>query len=201
MGGNLQDLNSTHTDINTEEVLVQIGLYILGNIVGELFHRISILLDVIRRMFPVVVVWSGLYILGIIVGELLYRISLLIDEYQHIIPKHKRNMKKAKESFGLIAMWLVPFKKAGKAVFSNKQSQYVKAPLIVCLAVLLLYLGDPGTISLLDVIQRMCPVVLVWSGLRMFGAFDNSLEDMEILEESNAELGPGLGRSSLKRNY
>jgi len=154
----LQDLNSDQTFINTEEVLVQ----------------------------------SGLYILGIIVGELVHRISLFIEEYQHILSRHKNIMKKAKKPVRLIDTWLVPFRKAGKAVFSNKHSQFVKAPLLVCLAFFLLYSGDQANICLLDVSRRMCPVVVVWSCLRMFGAFDNSLEDMEILEESNAELGPGL---------
>ena len=38
----------------------------------------------------------------------------------------------------------------------------------------------------------MFPLVVVWACLRKVGAFENSIEDMEILEESNAELGPGL---------
>lgn len=116
----------------------------------------------------------GSYLLGIIIGELFHRVSLFIEEVHHIVPRHRKS-----------------FKKVTKAVFSNKHSQYVKVPLLVILAVFLQYSGHANLCSL-EMAIRICPVVVVWACLRMFGAFENSLEDMQILDESNAELGPGL---------
>lgn len=116
----------------------------------------------------------GAYLLGIIIGELFHRVSLLIEEVHHVVPRHKKSNKRVLN-----------------AVFSNKHSQYVKVPLLVIVSVLLLYYGQPN-IFCFEISIKICPVVVVWACLRMFGAFENSLEDMEILEESNAELGPGL---------
>merc|ERR1712106_762402 len=115
----------------------------------------------------------GTYLLGIIVGELFHRVSLLIEEFRHRVPRHKKNTKK------LI-----------KSVLSNKHSQYVKVPLLVISSLLLQYYGQ-ANFCFSELVIRICPVV-VWAILRMFGAFENSLEDLEILEERNAELGPGL---------
>merc|ERR1711892_291459 len=109
-----------------------------------------------------------------ILGELFHRVSLLIEEFRHRVPRHKKNTKK------LI-----------KSVLSNKHSQYVKVPLLVISSLLLQYYGQ-ANFCFSELVIRICPVVVVWAILRMFGAFENSLEDLEILEESNAELGPGL---------
>lgn len=117
----------------------------------------------------------GTYLLGIIIGELFHRVSLLIEESYHTSPRHKKCVKKMV-----------------KSVLSNKHHQYVKVPLLVVVGVLLQYYGGNPHLSSTELVARICPVVAVWACLRMFGAFDNSLEDMEILEESNAELGPGL---------
>ena len=46
-----------------------------------------------------------------------------------------------------------------------------------------------------EIIAQAFPVAFVWALLRMSGAFENSLDDMEILEENNAQLGPGLAAS------
>lgn len=116
----------------------------------------------------------GAYLIGIILGELFHRVSLLIEEFHHIVPRHKKSKKRVLN-----------------AVFSNRHSQYAKVPLLVIVSVLLLYYGQQNLHSL-ELSIKICPVVVVWACLRMFGAFENSLEDMEILEESNAELGPGL---------
>merc|ERR1712013_190482 len=117
----------------------------------------------------------GTYLLGILIGELFHRVSLLIEESYHTSPRHKKCVKKMV-----------------KSVLSNKHHQYVKVPLLVVVGVLLQYYGGNPHLSGTELVTRICPVVAVWACLRMFGAFDNSLEDMEILEESNAELGPGL---------
>jgi len=117
----------------------------------------------------------GTYLLGIIIGELFHRVSLLIEEFNHISPRHRKSKKKMV-----------------KSVLSNKHYQYVKVPILVFIAVLLQQYGGQARLTHLELLTRVCPVVVVWACLRMFGAFDNSLEDLEILEESNAELGPGL---------
>jgi hypothetical protein len=117
----------------------------------------------------------GTYLLGIIIGELFHRVALLIEESNHTSARHRKSTKKML-----------------KSVFSNKHSQYVTVPLLLFFAVFLQYLGGHAHLRYLELVARACPVVAVWAALRMFGAFENSLEDMEILEESNAELGPGL---------
>eukprot|EP00092_Neocalanus_flemingeri_P024730 GFUD01026819.1.p1 GENE.GFUD01026819.1~~GFUD01026819.1.p1 ORF type:complete len:382 (-),score=108.29 GFUD01026819.1:334-1479(-) len=116
----------------------------------------------------------GTYILGIIVGELFHRVSLFIEEMNHIEPRHKKSVKKATQ-----------------AVFSNKHSQHGKVGGLLVLAAIILYSGK-GHLNLLEMVSRMSTIGVVWCCLRMSGAFENSLEDMQILEESNAELGPGL---------
>jgi len=117
----------------------------------------------------------GTYLLGLIIGELFHRVSLLIEESYHTSSRHKKSWKKMVES-----------------VFSNRHGQYWKVPLLVVAGVVLLYQGGYPHLSGLELVTRVFPVAAIWACFKMFGVFDNSLEDLEILEESNAELGPGL---------
>jgi len=120
-------------------------------------------------------VQCGTMLCGIIIGEIFHRISLLIEEIYHLKSRHRKSVTKTIQ-----------------AVFSNKHGQYVKVPLLFFMVPLLVqFFGNVNLFSL-EVARRMSGIILVWTVLRMFGAFENSLEDLEILEESNAELGPGL---------
>jgi len=113
--------------------------------------------------------------MGVLLGEIVHRVVIFIQELMHNRPRHKK-----------------VFKKSLKAAFYIKHSQPVIVLFLFCLAVCLaLNFGHLNFFSL-DFSQKMFPLVVVWACLRKVGAFENSIEDMEILEESNAELGHGL---------
>ena len=139
------------------------------------------ILDDIKLLVTKKDLWDLLFqfiitILGIIFGELGNRVVLFSDEFT----QKKR------------------FKKAIQSVFIKKDTQFGKILLLASLCIGSCFLFQyTGQINLAlffkDVDFRICSVVaFVWFCFRMFKVFNNSVEDMETLEQTNALLGPGL---------
>jgi len=117
---------------------------------------------------------TSCFLFGVIIGELFHRASLLLEEAWHLKSRYK------------CTYWRVL-----RAVFSNRQHQFVKVPALLIFAFLFLSHLERRP-SAHDLFFKFWPTAVVWACLRMYGAFDNALEDLEILEENNAELGHGL---------
>jgi len=113
----------------------------------------------------------GEVLVGLLVGELMHRIIMLYTEMQHIQERYK----------GSKASLL-------SAVFSNCHHQAVSVPALTFLGVGTILISGPTIQSLVNI----ATISMVYTGLREVGALDNSLEDMQVLEEKNALLGPGL---------
>jgi len=103
---------------------------------------------------------------GILLGELVNRLALFCDEYSQ--------KKKFKRSF--------------KFVFIKKHKQF--GTILILATVISLFLHYLGHVNL-DL--KICSVVaFVWFCLRIFRLLNNVIEDMEMLEDTHAMLGPGL---------
>jgi len=124
---------------------------------------------------------SGFYLLGILVGEFVHRLYLTLERLTEARARHRwKNVVKVV-----------------KEVFSNSHGQIQKAILLLLISLVLCTYGKKNveTPIVNEMIVQAFPVAFVWALLRMSGAFENSLDDMEILEENNAQLGPGLAAS------
>eukprot|EP00092_Neocalanus_flemingeri_P014630 GFUD01015782.1.p1 GENE.GFUD01015782.1~~GFUD01015782.1.p1 ORF type:complete len:162 (+),score=18.45 GFUD01015782.1:54-539(+) len=128
-----------------------------------------------------VMLQCGTFLLAIFVAEIVYRVSLFIEEIQQMLNQGQRR--------SLSCLKII--QKATISVISNKQNQNISITVLAILAVSFLYFR-PVNISFMEVVGRMCPIIIAWTFLRIWWSFDNSLEDMDILEENHAELGPGL---------
>ena len=118
----------------------------------------------------------GSSLLGLLLGELLHRLLILIEELPYLKDRYKSSPA------ALI-----------QAVFSHCHWHALSAPLLLCLGLGLVVAPSWGYPHLaLPLLRTILSVALVYVLLRIFGAMDNSLEDMQVLEEKNALLGPGL---------
>lgn len=115
----------------------------------------------------------GLVLLGLLLGELLHRIKLLIEELAHVEERYRGNKRDLLQ-----------------AVFSNCHGQAFSAPALIVLGGCLVTFTDPG--PSMEALTSVLSLAVVYFCLRTCGALDNSLEDMQVLEEKNALLGPGL---------
>jgi len=119
------------------------------------------------------IVKLGETLLALMIGEILHRIILICEEMPHV--KERYNGSKG-EMF-----W---------AVFSNCHNQAIFGPMLTMVGLGLVAYGSTSFSPQIAV--NVASIALVYVGLRLFGAMDNSLEDMQVLEEKNTLLGPGL---------
>ena len=124
----------------------------------------------------------GQVLLGLLMGELLHRLILLMEELPHLEERHKGS------PLALL-----------HDVFSNCHHQLLSGPALLLLGLalalgpLLLQPSFPGGPALLEeLVRNLLTVAFIYTLLRSYGALDNSLEDLQVLEEKNALLGPGL---------
>jgi len=124
---------------------------------------------------------SGFYLLGILVGEFVQRLYLTLEKLTGA-----RGRNRWKNVVKIV-----------KEVFSNSHGQIQRAVVLLLISLFLCTYGKKifGASLVNEMIVQAFPVAFVWALLRMSGAFENSLDDMEILEENNAQLGPGLAAS------
>jgi len=115
----------------------------------------------------------GEMVLALLLGEIIHRIILIFEELPHVKERYNGNRG---EMF-----W---------AVISNCHNQVIFGPLLTIFGFGLVGYGSSSFSS--QIVVNVASVALVYVGLRAFGAMDNSLEDMQVLEEKNALLGPGL---------
>lgn len=116
----------------------------------------------------------GHTLLGFLVGELLHRIILLIEE--------NFNLEKYNGSrYELL-----------KAVFSNCHGQSIKVPFLGALGAGLIWSCSLSPQIILTEFEPILRVALLYALMRSYGAFEHRLEELEVLEENNAHLGPGL---------
>jgi len=119
------------------------------------------------------IVKLGETLVALLLGEIIHRIILIFEELPHVKERYNGS---SWEMF-----W---------AVFSNCHNQVIFGPLVAMLGVCLVGYGSTSFSP--QIVVNVASVALVYVGLRAFGAMDNSLEDMQVLEEKNALLGPGL---------
>ena len=124
---------------------------------------------------------SGFYLLGILLGEFVQRLYLTLEKLTEA-----RGRNRWKNVVKIV-----------KEVFSNSHGQIQRAVVLLLISLFLCTYGKKIFEASLvnEIIAQAFPVAFVWALLRMSGAFENSLDDMEILEENNAQLGPGLAAS------
>lgn len=115
----------------------------------------------------------GEMLIALLLGEFLHRLVLIFEELPHV--KERYNGRK-EEMF-----W---------AVFSNCHNQAISAPLLALMGSGLVWYGSASFST--QILVNIASVAIVYFVLRTCGAMDNSLEDMKVLEEKNALLGPGL---------
>jgi len=116
----------------------------------------------------------GNMLLGLLLGELLHRFVLMFDELKHLQTKYEGGVTKL----------------LGK-VFSNCHNQSLTVPFLLTVGSGLLCISS-NTVPTLDILKNVVTVALVYAMMRSCGALDNTLEDLEVLEENNSDLGPGL---------
>jgi len=118
----------------------------------------------------------GEWLLGLLIGEFLHRLSLLFEELYHLDEKQYRSSRVTIFS----------------QVFSCRHNQHWKAACLISLAFLLISVKN-GQDDLEDsTFANIFAITVVWTLLRLFGILDNSVDDLDIFRESNAELGPGI---------
>eukprot|EP00091_Calanus_sinicus_P009190 TRINITY_DN21630_c0_g1_i1.p1 TRINITY_DN21630_c0_g1~~TRINITY_DN21630_c0_g1_i1.p1 ORF type:complete len:148 (-),score=26.18 TRINITY_DN21630_c0_g1_i1:611-1054(-) len=127
--------------------------------------------EVMIRSDDDILIWTGIIILGFLSGEFVYRITQLIDEWPHLHRRYRKNKTK------LI-----------QAVFSTENNQHISVTVLLTLSFFFVSTSQNKE----DFVKQVLPWTIVWALLRMFQVFDHHLDDHEILEESNALLGPGL---------
>jgi len=115
----------------------------------------------------------GETILALLLGEILHRIILIFEELPHVKERYNGSRWEM--------LW---------AVFSNCHNQVIFGPLLALFGLGLVGYGSSSFSP--QIVVNVASIALVYVGLRAFGAMDNSLEDMQVLEEKNALLGPGL---------
>lgn len=114
----------------------------------------------------------GSFGFGIVVGEFLYRCVLLLDEKKYLYSRYKDKLPR------LI-----------KAVFSNEHNQYLSFPIALLISLAFLYKSSMDTQT---IILKVSSIILVWCVLRWLDVFDNPVDDIDVINNSNAALGPGL---------
>jgi len=128
---------------------------------------------------------GGTYLIGILMGELLlHRLPMCIQQLGQNKQRSKQKKKNKSKNKSL--------QEVTKSVFSSRHQQYFLFPLLVSLGFIFVKYSDKVSICYLDSVAELCPIIVVWGCLRRFGAFDQPVEDLEIIEDMNAELGPGL---------
>lgn len=113
----------------------------------------------------------GHILLGLLLGELLYRVVLILEGLNHLKERHRGSR-----------VTLI------QDVFSNCHQQLFTSPLLCLLGLSLLSFTSSSLASL----QTILSLATVYTTIRCCGAMDNTLEDMQVLEEEQALLGPGL---------
>ena len=138
-----------------------------------LYQQLPVIMssEVMIRSDDDILIWTGTIILGLLSGEFVYRICQLIDEWPHLHRRYRKNKTKLVQ-----------------AVFSTDNNQHISVTALLILAVFLVSTSQNKE----DVVKQVLPWTIVWALTRMFEVFDHQLDNHEILEESNALLGPGL---------
>jgi len=116
----------------------------------------------------------GNMLLGILLGEFLHRIILVLEEHCNLNTSYEGRVTKL----------------LGK-VFSNCHNQSLTVPFLLTVGTGLLCISS-NTVPTLEILRNVTSVSLVYLMMRTFGGLDNTLEDLEVLEENNSDLGPGL---------
>lgn len=118
----------------------------------------------------------GEWLLGLLIGEFLHRLSLLFEELYHLDEKQYRSSRVTLVS----------------QVFTCRHNQHWKAACLISLAFLLISVKNGQDEQNDCTVSNIFSICIIWSLLRMFGILDNSVDDLDIFRENNAELGPGI---------
>jgi len=116
----------------------------------------------------------GTMLLGLLLGEFLHRLILVLEELRKLQTQYEGRVTRILEK-----------------VFSNCHNQALTVPFLAALGSGLLVIPS-HTLSTAEILNNVTTVALVYVMMRTFGALDNTLEDLEVLEENNSDLGPGL---------
>eukprot|EP00092_Neocalanus_flemingeri_P029762 GFUD01032310.1.p1 GENE.GFUD01032310.1~~GFUD01032310.1.p1 ORF type:complete len:346 (+),score=80.50 GFUD01032310.1:44-1039(+) len=118
-----------------------------------------------------ILVMAGSILIGLLSGELVHRMCQLIDEWPHLRTRHRSSKTKLVQ-----------------AVFTTKNNQHFSVTILLFIS--LCFVSTSQDVK--GVVKQVLPWMMVWALTRMFGVFDHELDTQEILDETNALLGPGL---------
>eukprot|EP00092_Neocalanus_flemingeri_P102634 GFUD01131276.1.p1 GENE.GFUD01131276.1~~GFUD01131276.1.p1 ORF type:complete len:369 (+),score=76.05 GFUD01131276.1:127-1107(+) len=118
-----------------------------------------------------ILVHTGTILLGLLCGEVMYRVYQLLEQWSHLGTRYRGSKTRLVQ-----------------AVFTTRNYQHMSVAVLSILSVCLLATSENTG----EVVKQVLPWTIVWTLTRILEVFDFELDTQDILEESNALLGPGL---------
>eukprot|EP00092_Neocalanus_flemingeri_P019518 GFUD01021144.1.p1 GENE.GFUD01021144.1~~GFUD01021144.1.p1 ORF type:complete len:305 (-),score=65.03 GFUD01021144.1:317-1231(-) len=118
-----------------------------------------------------ILVHTGTILLGLLCGEVVYRVYQLLEQWSDLGTRYRGSKTRLVQ-----------------AVFTTRNYQHVSVAVLGILSVCLLATSENTG----EVVKQALPWTIVWTLTRILEVFEFELDTQDILEESNALLGPGL---------